>query len=165
MLELCAGIDVSQYASPADRIVKQVPADRDVLLIHNCCVTEEVIDMIEGHFTGKVTWVLCPRSNHYISRTEPPYELLRRKGVRIALGTDSLASNHSLEMIEEMKMIHGVPLEEILQWATTGGAEALGRADIAAGFEPGNRCGVVLIDGIDFDTMSLTPASKSVRLV
>lgn len=157
--------DFTHFGSPAERIVAQVPADRDIMLIHNCFVTEETVDMIEGHFTGRVTWVLCPRSNMFISGMEPPYQMLRRKGVRIAIGTDSLASNHSLDMVEEMKLLHGVPLEELLGWATVGGAEALGLDDIAAGFSPGSKCGVVLIDGIDWESMTLTSRSKSTRIL
>ncbi len=157
--------DFTGYRSPAGRIIAQVPAERDIMLIHNCFATEEIVDTIESHFTGKVTWVLCPRSNAFISGVEPPYAMLRRKGVRIAVGTDSLASNRSLDPVEELKLLRGVPLEELLLWATAGGAEALGLQDIAAGFEPESRCGVVLIDGIDWETMSLTARSKSIRIV
>ncbi len=157
--------DFVRYRSPAERIIAQVPADRDIMLVHNCCVTEETVDMIESHFTGRITWVLCPRSNKFISGIEPPYRMLRRKGVRIAIGTDSLASNHSLDIVKEMELLRGVPLEELLGWAVAGGAEALGLKDIATGFSPGSKCGVVLIDGIDWDTMSLTSRSRSVRIL
>lgn len=153
-----------RYVSPADRITALVPPDRDIMLIHNCCATCDDIDRILAHFTGRVTWVLCPRSNGYISRLEPPAGLLRKKGARIAVGTDSLASNHSLDMIEELKLFTGIPLEELLGWATVNGAEALGMEDGLGGFEPGMRPGVVLVSGIDWDTVSLTPAAASRRI-
>ena len=156
--------DFEHYASPACRITACVPAHRDIMLIHNTCVTSEDIDVIQEHFTGRVTWVLCPQSNRFISRLEPPVELLRRKGVRIAVGTDSLASNIALDMIAELRDMSHVPLEEILAWVTVNGAEALGM-DNCAQFEVGRRCGAVLLSGIDWNKMSLTEHSRSCRII
>ena len=104
-------IDFAEYGSPAMRITASVPPGRDILLVHNCCVTQEDVERIEAHFTGRVTWVLCPCSNRYISRLSPPVGLLRGKGVRIAVGTDSLASNTALDMVAELRALGDVPLE------------------------------------------------------
>lgn len=152
------------YESPADRLIATVPSDRDIMLIHNCCVTEEDVDKISAHFTGRVTWVLCPRSNKYITGLTPPVELLRRKGARISVGTDSLASNHSLDMVEELKQFTGVPLEELLAWVTSNGAEALGVENRLGSFETGTNPGVTLITGIDWEKKALTPAARSERI-
>lgn len=157
-------IDFAGYGSPAERIIASVPPTRNLLLVHNCCVTEEVVDRIEEHFAGRVTWVLCPRSNDYISHLTPPVGLLRRKGVRIAVGTDSLASNDSLDMVAELRQLGDVPLEELLTWATRGGAEALGLDDTLGGFEPGMRSGAVLLSGIDWANMRLTENSRTERI-
>ena len=161
-----ADIDFGHYGSPARRITACVPAHRNILLVHNTCVTEEDIDIIQNHFGDRVTWVLCPGSNRFISRLKPPVGLLRRKGVRIAVGTDSLASNTSLDMIAELRMLQceGVPLEEVLSWATVNGAEALGQ-EYGAQLEVGNRCGGVLLTGIDWEEMSLTENSRTYRIV
>lgn len=156
--------DFKSLGSPAHMLIECVPPERDILLIHNCCVTEEDVDMIEDHFTGQVTWVLCPCSNRYISRLQPPVELLRRKGVRIAVGTDSLASNTRLDMISELRALGNVPLEDLLAWSTTNGAAALGMEDMKAGFEPGQKSGAVLIKGIDWNGMRLTDRSVSERI-
>lgn len=158
-------IDFAAYGSPAQRITECVPPHRNIMLIHNCFVTSEDVDMIETHFTGRVTWVLSPRSNIYISGILPPVDLLRRKGVNIAIGTDSLASNTSLDMISELRALGSVPLEEALWWATGAGAEALGLKGQVGELEVGYQSGVVLIDGIDWDNMSLTERSSSRRIV
>lgn len=157
-------IDFGHYNSPAERVVACVSGDRDVLLIHNCFVSEEEVDLIENHFTGRVSWVVCPRSNSYITGAKPPIELLRRKGVKVAIGTDSLASNDSLSLIDELKMFEGVPLEELLSWVTVNGAEALGLSGVGA-FEVGRKSGVVLLTGIDWQNMKLTEKSKTKRLI
>ena len=96
-----------------------------MILVHNCCVTQRDIDVVMNHFTASVRWCLCPRSNRYISRLEPPVELLRRNRLDICLGTDSLASNDRLSVFEEMRMFPEVPLPELLSWAAEGGARAL----------------------------------------
>ncbi len=157
--------DFLHYGSPARRIVESVPADRDVLLVHDCCVDEEAVDMIEEHFTGRVTWVLCPRSNDYISGLVPPVELLGRKGVHVALGTDSLASNDSLDMASEIAALGRVPLVDALVWATEEGAAAIGAQDRMGAFEPGRRSGAVLLTGVDFDSMTLRSDARTVRLL
>ncbi len=157
--------DFLGYGSPAGRIVAQVPGDRSILLIHNTFITEEALDRLTAHFGGRVTFVLCPRSNRYLTGALPPVELLRRKGVRIALGTDSLASNTSLSMVEEMKMFPEVPLGELLRWATASGAEALGLSATLGTLEVGKAPGVALLTGIDWQTMTLLPDASTRRIV
>jgi cytosine/adenosine deaminase-related metal-dependent hydrolase len=154
-----------RYASPADRIVRNIPPDRPTLLIHNTCITERDIEMLAAHFGRNLTFVLCPRSNIYISGKLPPTELLRRSGCRIAIGTDSLASNHSLSMVEEMKLLTDIPLEELLRMATISGAEALGIADTHGSLAPGKRPGLALLTGLDWPSMTLTPAATIRRIV
>lgn len=157
--------DFLHYGSPARRLVASVPRDRRVILVHNCCVTQRDIDIVMDHFTAPVRWCLCPRSNHYISRLAPPVELLRRNGLDICLGTDSLASNDRLSLFEEMRMFAGVPLTELLLWAAKGGAEALGMDAHLGEVTPGRRCGLTVVSGLDYDTMTLTPASQIRRIL
>ncbi len=157
--------DFLNYGSPAERLVRQVRADRPVMLIHNCCVTQRDIDIVMGHFTAPVTWVLCPGSNRYISGVRPPVELLRKNRLQIAVGTDSLASNETLSMVRELGMFAGVPLEELLGWATLNGARALGMDARLGSIEIGKSPGIVLLSGVDLQTMKLTLGSKSERII
>ena len=140
--------DFLHYGSPAKRITGQVEADRKVMLIHNCCIREQDYDVIEQHFSQRPSWVVCPRSNDYISGLRPPLELLRSRGAEICIGTDSLASNEELSMVGEMKMMSEVPLAELCKWATINGAKALGIDDEFGRVEIGRKCGLVLLEGI-----------------
>jgi cytosine/adenosine deaminase-related metal-dependent hydrolase len=142
-----------EVADPAERLVELVPADRPVMLVHNCLTTQCEIDIIMSHFTAPVTWVVCPASNRYISRLVPPIELLRRNGLRIAVGTDSLASNETLSVVRELSLIEGVPLAELFGWASVDTIEV------------GHTPGLVLIEGVDFEKMTLTPQAKSRRII
>ncbi|MEG0163028.1 MAG: amidohydrolase family protein [Mucinivorans sp.] len=90
-------------------------------------------------------------------------------GVRVALGTDSLTSNHSLSMVEEIKWLSQnnphIPLSAILSWATAGGARALGFEQELGSFTVGKRAGAVLLENIDFNTLKTTNQTTSRRLI
>jgi len=88
--------------------------------------------------------VLCPRSNLHIELKLPPLLALRAAGIEAALGTDSLASNASLDVLAEAKALGdrfpALPVWELVRMATWNGARALGRTDLgrlAKGARPG----------------------------
>jgi cytosine/adenosine deaminase-related metal-dependent hydrolase len=94
--------------------------------------------------------VLCPRSNLHIETRLPPLLAMRAAGVRPALGTDSLASNASLDVLVEARALADrfstVPAAELLAMATWEGARALGRSDVGR-VARGSRPGLFAIDG------------------
>src|SRR5258708_30991786 len=113
----------------------------DVLLVHLC---EARPDELERIAKTRAPIVLCPRSNLFIQSKLPPLLAVREAGIAPALGTDSLASNLSLDVLAEARALRdrfpAVPVVELLQMATVNGARALGRPDlgrIAQGARPG----------------------------
>ncbi|MBX7186828.1 MAG: amidohydrolase family protein [Vicinamibacteria bacterium] len=78
--------------------------------------------------------VLCPRSNEFLGNGVPPLALLLSSGVSLALGTDSLASCASLDVLEDARFLARrfprVPGAAILHALTRGGAVALGFEDL-----------------------------------
>ena len=160
--------DFLHYGSPVKRIVECVPKDRKVMLVHNCAISERDVEVLTNHFDAEVSWVLCPRSNAYISGVKPrSVELLRSASpnINICIGTDSLSSNWSLSVVEELKMFSGIPLEELLRWATINGAKALGIDDKFGSLEVGKRSGVVNITGVDLENFALTPRTNARRIL
>ena len=89
--------------------------------------------------------VLCPRSNLFIELKLPPLLDILRAGLRPGLGTDSLASNTSLDPLAEARALRKrfptVPALTLLAMATSWGADALGFGGvlgrIAVGCHPG----------------------------
>ncbi|NTS39661.1 amidohydrolase family protein [Flavisolibacter sp. BT320] len=92
---------------------------------------------------------LCVNANQYIEKALPPVEMLRQQGANIVLGTDSLGSNWSLNIVDEIKTLRKhfpqIPLEEMLTWATSNGAKALGIDGRLGSFEKGKKPGVVVL--------------------
>ncbi len=88
-----------------------------------------------------VCMVTCPKSHAYFDHPRPALETLLAKKYCVAIGTDSLASNNSLDMLEELRVLHRshpkIPLEMLWDMATVHGAMSLGlphHGKIAAGF-------------------------------
>jgi cytosine/adenosine deaminase-related metal-dependent hydrolase len=128
-------------------------AAKNVLLVHNTFTRQEDIGFIKltTHGSRLTTFFcLCVNANLYIENTLPPIELFRKNDCNIVLGTDSLASNWSLNILDEIKMIRknfpGIQVMEILQWATINGSKALEMDDELGSFEKGKKPGIVLID-------------------
>lgn len=159
--------DFLDYGSPTKRITGQVAKDKHVLLVHCCCLKESDYKALAEHFLTPPTFVLCPQSNDYISGLKPPAELLLRCGARVAIGTDSLASNHNLSIIEELKCLPQIPLATRLEWATMGGATALGISNETGSVEVGKRPGLVIVEGIENidGEWQLAPSATSRRII
>lgn len=157
--------DFLDYGTPAKRIIASIDHDRRVLLVHGCKATCEDIRVLNEHFRHPITWVLCPESNRFISGTTPPVSLLRQMGAHLAIGTDSLSSARTLSMIDNLRQIAGTPLEELLSWATIGGAKALNMDDRLGSLTLGKRPGLVVIKGADLHNMRLTEESFAHRIL
>ncbi len=145
-----------------------------IVLVHNTFTTEEDVQFVNlesqivhtefiQHQTLKAKrqtfFCLCVNANQYIEGALPPVEMLRRNGCNIVLGTDSLASNWSLNIADEIKTIRkhfpAIPLEEVLGWATINGAKALGFDDFLGSFEKGKKPGVALFNESSNSAMAL----------
>jgi cytosine/adenosine deaminase-related metal-dependent hydrolase len=157
------GVSPVQYAASLGYL------DRPALLVHGVQCTEADIETLAA---SAATLVTCPRSNRYLGVGIPPLQALYDAGVRVAIGTDSLASAPTLSMFDEMAALRQVaptvPARRILESATRIGADALGCGDrhghIAVGTSPGLIAVRVpegvrdveeyLVSGIPADTVS-----------
>jgi cytosine/adenosine deaminase-related metal-dependent hydrolase len=93
--------------------------------------------------------VYCPRTHAGFGHSSHPFREFLSRGVRVALGTDSLASNPDLDLLAEARFLHrlhpDVPGEVVLRMATLSGAEALGWADETGSLEPGKSADLVVV--------------------
>jgi cytosine/adenosine deaminase-related metal-dependent hydrolase len=96
------------------------------------------------------TVVTCPRSNQWVGVGYPPIERFYSSGVKVAVGTDSLASVEDLNVFSELQTMRylapSVPASRILESATLIGARALGLGDELGSLTPGKRAEMIAVD-------------------
>ncbi len=145
----------------------EAPYDEHILLVHNVCLSQDDVDAAKK-VMNNVWWAICPLSNIFIHNALPPIPLMRKNGLSIALGTDSLSSNDDLDMVAEMICLHAnfpeVPMTEILTWASLNGAKFLSKEAELGSLEKGKKPGIVRISGID-ENGFVTSASRSERVI
>lgn len=110
------------------------------LLVHAVHINKTEVDQIAA---SGASVVLCPRSNARLDCGKAPAAEYLRHNVPLALGTDSLASNSSLSIWDEMAFAlqwfaGALSPEKLLHMATQGGAAALQISD-AGSLSPGKR--------------------------
>jgi len=132
-------------------------------LVHNTFSCQTDIDKALAYNTHTY-WTVCPNANLYIEDRLPDIDLLYKNNLRICIGTDSLASNTQLSVLEELKTIQknfsSIPFVELIKWSSYNGAEALDKLEKYGSFESGKKPGVVLIENFDFDSFKLKQNSQ-----
>lgn len=95
------------------------------------------------------TIVACPRSNRWTGAGAPPVERFYASGVRVAIGTDSLASVEDLNVFGELaalrRLAPGLPAARLLESATIHGAAALGFESDYGTIAPGKRADLIAV--------------------
>lgn len=128
--------------------------DNHPLLIHCNYITDEEISMITS---SGASVAFCPRSHRFFGHTNHPVRKLLDIGINVGLGTDSLASNDTLSILDEMKFLflhYAISPKNLLAMATVNGAKALGLeskvGQIKENYEA-DLCGIRLPDAYPKD--------------
>ncbi len=151
----------------AEAVLEEVTPSGNLILVHNTFVDRTTIRKVRNR--KNLYWCLCPRANLYIEDHVPPVDLLTGEGCRIVIGTDSLASNDSLNILAELKVLQAhfqeIPLEELVRWATLNGAAALRQENTYGSIRRGKKPGLLLLQDVDLQKMRLLPQTRVTRLV
>ncbi|MCI0456658.1 MAG: amidohydrolase family protein [Gemmataceae bacterium] len=95
------------------------------------------------------TLVYCPRTHAAFGHPPHPFRDFLARGKRVALGTDSLASNPDLDLLAEVRLLHrlypDLPGADLLRMATLSGAEALGWASVTGSLTPGKSADLIVV--------------------
>jgi cytosine/adenosine deaminase-related metal-dependent hydrolase len=166
------GIDLKQWKSKGKNSIQSVseylPVNNNVLFVHNTYSTKDDILWVNQNFPHAY-WCLCPNSNLYIENKLPDINLFNLYSDQITLGTDSLASNTTLSVLDEMKTItnafKNIEFIKLIQWATLNGAKALKIDDKFGSIEIGKSPGLNLITNFNFEKKQLTQNSEIKVLV
>jgi cytosine/adenosine deaminase-related metal-dependent hydrolase len=142
---------------PQDHALKGAPTN-PFLLVHCTEMRKEeaseiLRDLADPYF------VLCPGANEYINGKLPPAEMLARLAPdRVCLGTDSLASNTTLDLVEEMRLLQkgcGIHTEMLLRWACVNGRQALRTEELK---------GLVWLKGLEGENATFTQDTAASRI-
>ncbi len=141
------GIAVEPRArTPIDLLDRNDVLGENVLLIHCVRADDADIATILKHQCGVAS---CPMSNRFFAHGAPPVEAMRAAGVRIGVGSDSLASNDRMDMLREARVALGesANVNDVWHLATRGGARALRLDHLIGTLEAGKRADLAAFGG------------------
>ncbi len=131
--------------SPVELLARHDLLRPDSLLIHTIRIDADDLDLISDHDCAVVH---CPISNAKLGHGIAPLTEILARNIRAGLGSDSMASNNRMDILEEARMAllvqrarakthDAISAGQVLRLATIGGASALGLADRIGSLEVG----------------------------
>lgn len=163
------GLDIS-YFTPTEKSSLQsylpyLPKSNTIQFVHNTC--SSATDIAFAKASGKeLYWCLCPNANLYIENRLPEIPQFLGADDYITIGTDSLSSNHQLNILGELKTIQKhfpeITTETLLKWATLNGARFLGIDKQYGTLEVGKKPGLVQLTGLKNGVLNQESKSKRI---
>lgn len=128
--------------------------ESDVLAIHCVHVTREDLSLLKKY---DVAVGHCPRCNAKLGMGIAPLDEFNARGLRVGLGTDSPASNNTMDFFDEMRIglllqrgrtgaTEGAGSSDFVRMATLGGAEALGLGSHVGSLQAGLEADIIVVD-------------------
>jgi cytosine/adenosine deaminase-related metal-dependent hydrolase len=124
----------------------------DVWFAHLVHLDADEVGILANTGTGMAH---CPQSNCRLGSGIAPADSMARLGGAVSLGVDGAASNESADMISEMhsawhthrasKGADAVTAEDVVHWATAGGARVLGLPQIGT-LAPGQQADIAIFN-------------------
>jgi aminodeoxyfutalosine deaminase len=163
-----AGRDMSdcKRAGPVQLLSEYEVLGPGCIAAHANCLTPLDITLLKQSGTHVVH---CPKTHRFFHRDMPFFQTMRGQGINVCLGTDSMASNDSLNMLEEMQQMAQVfprlSAQELLELATVNGAKALNQVEKLGRITPGAWADLIAapVEGAGVDPYeSIVFANKTV---
>lgn len=142
--------DLEGLATSLQRICDELCLNSKAAMVHGTC--------LESPFLGHSSLVYCPRTTDFFAQADHPFLKMREAGWRVALGTDSLASNPDLNVLAEARCLKKkhpmLPSFELLEMITIRGAELLGMQNDLGSLESGKFADMALFPLTEDTTLS-----------
>ncbi len=140
--------------SPVKYLEQWGALNSNLLAVHCVQVSPADIEVLKRN---DVTVAHCPKSNAKLACGIAPVADLLAAGLRVGIGSDSLASNNLLDMFGEMRvaiLLHRasqqdterLQADQVLRMATLGGAQVLGLDDLVGSLDKGKRADLIAVD-------------------
>lgn len=141
--------DPKGLATGASRVMKACDTSTPRLFVHGNYLAPSV------RIRRYSTIVYCPRTHAAFGHPPHPFRDFLARGIRVAVGTDSLASNPDLDVLAEIRFLYqrypDVRAATLLRMASLSGAEALGWAGETGSLTPGKSADLVVLPLPDRD--------------
>ncbi|MBI5669269.1 MAG: amidohydrolase [Chloroflexi bacterium] len=127
---------------------------RPILAAHSITIPPEDWPALAASPFSAVT---CPSASMRAGAQAAPVVGMRAAGINIALGTDNVCNNNDYDLFIQMRVLAllasfregrpgALPARDVLDIATTGGAQALGLADEIGDLTPGKKADLIVLD-------------------
>ena len=148
------GIETPVRATSSIRLLERLGVlDAAPLLIHAVDLDDDDIELIRA---SGCAIAHCPIANAKLGHGVARVPELMARGVTVGIGTDSVASNNRLDLLEEARVAslmqrarlqrpHLLPAADLLRMCTLDGAGALGIADRVGSLEPGKDADLCVV--------------------
>ncbi len=128
--------------------------DARVLAVHCIQVSDYDIDVLKRY---DVSIAHCPRTSAKLGMGVAPLVKFLKRGMVVGLGTDSPASNYTLDFFDEMRVgillqrgvfrdTDSISAKRFVEMATLGGAKALQMEDKIGSLKPGKEADIIVVD-------------------
>ena len=128
--------------------------DNNVVIAHGIWVDEEELNILKEK---DISVVITTESNLKLASGFMPIKKYIEKGINLCLGTDGVASNNNLSILEEMDFtakIHKaynqdpsiIPAYEVVKMATINSAQAFKKQEELGSLKVGKKADIILID-------------------
>jgi aminodeoxyfutalosine deaminase len=115
--------------SPLRYLIENGLISHDCIVAHLNELDDRDLALLEGTKWRNLQIVHCPKSHRFLHHNRFPLEELMQRGLNICLGTDSLASNDSLDLFSEMRIAKKIyptlSARDLLEMVTIRPARAL----------------------------------------
>lgn len=116
------------------------------ILAHVNYADDDDLDLLAA---GNASVAYCPRTHRFFEHAPHRYADMLARAINVCLGTDSLASNETLSILDELRFLRSIdsrlPDEQLLALGTLAGARALGLEAHIGSLEPGKRADFVVL--------------------
>jgi len=164
-------VDISNFnasgKSSLETLCHYLPLNSNTLLVHNIYANSHDIKFAMNHIKN-LWWCLCPNSNLFIEKKLPDLNLFIKNNCRLTIGTDSLASNNALSILNELITLQKnfkISTQELLKIATLNGAEFMRIVNSFGSISKNKKPGLVLIKNINPENFFFTEKSESIRII
>jgi len=161
---LARGIEwTPPHCSPIEYLDRLGVIGDSTLLVHCVRLGNSDFDILESR---NASVAHCSKSNWKLGHGYMNLRVMRQRNVRLGLGSDSVASNNSMDFFEEMRFslfnpswcmhqpdhswtetpTEPLAAEDVLRMATLGGADALGMSDKIGSIEIGKQADLIAVD-------------------